>query len=135
MSKTRLILSFHPEIVEEPITYRLITEHGVKVNILRAAIDPRKQGTMVVELEGSQARLATAQNYLENAGVTVEPLESEIQHDTERCTSCTACVPLCPTGALTVDRDTWQVAFDGQQCILCLSCLEVCPYGAMRTRL
>ena len=135
MTKKKVVLSFPPDKVEEPITYRLITEYGLMINILRATIDPGKQGRMVVELSGEENRLALGLNYLEGVGVNVEPLTEEIQHLQEKCTSCTACVPVCPTGALGVDRGNWLVSYDTEKCVVCLSCLDACPYGAMEVYL
>ena len=131
MKKTRVVLSFPPNKVEEPVTYHLVRDHGLMVNILRAAIDPHKQGWMVVELSGEEPQLSHGFNYLEKAGVTVEPLTQEITHKEDRCTSCTACVPICPTGALDVDRKSWLVSYDAEKCVVCLSCVEVCPYKAI----
>jgi ferredoxin len=131
MKKTKVVLSFPPDRVEEPITYCLIKDYNLMVNILRATIDPRKQGLMVVELSGDEGQLSLGFNYLENSGVSVEPLTQEIQHLEERCTSCTACVPICPSGALDVDRKTWIVSFNPEKCVVCLSCVDVCPYKAV----
>ena len=55
MKKTRVVLSFPPSNVEEPVTYRLIKDYDLVVNILRASIDPGKQGRMVVELSGEES--------------------------------------------------------------------------------
>ena len=131
MKKTRVVLSFPPSTVEEPITYHLITDYGLVVNILRATIDPGKQGRMVVELRGDESQLSRGFTYLESRGVEVEPLADGIRHLEESCTSCTACVPICPTGALDVDRESWLVSYDAEQCVACLSCVEVCPYKAV----
>lgn len=131
MKKTRVVLTFPPSTVEEPITYHLITDHGLVVNILRATIDPGKQGRMVVELSGDEGQLARGFTYLESRGVAVESLAEEIRHLEERCTSCTACVPICPTGALDVNRENWLVSYEADQCVACLSCVEVCPYKAV----
>ncbi len=132
MKQVRTVLSFPPDTVEEPVTYHLIADHGLRVNILRARIDPGKQGRMVVDLQGEEEPLAAGLHYLESLGVTVRPLTTEIQRIEDRCTACTACIPHCPTGALSVDRDgSWKVAFDPETCIVCRSCLEVCIYGAM----
>jgi ferredoxin len=135
MKKTRVVLSFPPSNVEEPITYRLIKDYDLVVNILRASIDPGKQGRMVVELSGEESQLSLAFNYLETQGVGIEPLSQEVQHLEERCTGCTACVPICPTGALGVDRKSWKVSYDPEKCIVCLSCLEVCIYKAVEVNL
>lgn len=131
MKKTRVVLAFPPEMVERPIIYHLIKDHDLLVNILRATIDPGKQGRMVVELTGEENRLSSALNQLESAGVSVEPLSQEIQHSKERCTSCTACLPICPTGAFEVDRVSWNVSFDSDKCVACLSCIDVCIYKAI----
>jgi len=45
--------------------------------------------------------------------------------------SCTACVPICPTGALDVDRESWTVSFHAEKCVVCLSCVDVCIYNAV----
>ena len=131
MSNKRIVLSFPPDTVEEPITYRLIKDYDLKVNILRASIDPGKQGRMVVELTGEEAQLSRGFSYMENLGVKMEPLAREIQHQQSRCTSCTACVPICPTGALNVDRKTWLVSYDAEKCVVCYSCVDVCIYNAI----
>ena len=131
MKNARFVLTFNADIVEEPIIYRLITEFGIKVNILRASIDPGKQGTMVVELEAERQQLAQGLEFFETSGVRVETLAQEIHHLTDLCTSCTACVPICPTDAIDVDRESWQVAYDTEKCVVCLSCIDACPYRAV----
>jgi ferredoxin len=135
MKKTKVVLSFPPSNVEEPITYRLIKDYDLVVNILRASIDPGKQGRMVVELSGEESQLSLAFNYLDKLGVSIEPLSQEIQHLEERCTGCTACVPICPTGALDVDRESWKVSYDPEKCVVCLSCVDVCIYKAVEVNL
>jgi len=135
MKKTRVVLSFPPSNVEEPITYRLIKDYDLVVNILRASIDPGKQGRMVVELSGEESQLSLAFNYLDKLGVNIEPLSQEIRHLEERCTGCTACVPICPTGALDVNRETWKVSYDPEKCVVCFSCVDVCIYKAVEVNL
>ena len=135
MKKIRVVLSFPPSRVEDPVIYHLIKDHGLMVNILRATIDPGKQGRMVVEMSGEEKEVSTGLSYLESMEVRVEPLGQEITHLQERCTNCTACVPLCPTGALNVNRENWLVSYDSSKCVVCLSCIEACPYKAMEIRL
>lgn len=131
MKQMKLVFIFPENIVEEPVTYNLISNYGVRVNILRASIDPGKQGQMVVELSGEEIQISQGLNYLENIGVIVTPLGRKIQHLKDQCTGCTACVPHCPTQALDVDRESWKVSFDPEKCIVCFSCLETCIYYAM----
>jgi len=131
MKHMKLVFIFPENIVEEPVTYHLIADYGVRVNILRASINPGKQGRMVVELAGEEIQISQGLNYLEKVGVQVTPLAQEIRRLEDRCTSCTSCVPHCPTQALDVDRESWNVSFDPEKCIVCFSCLEVCIYQAM----
>jgi ferredoxin len=131
MKQMKLVFIFPENVVEEPVTYHLIADYGVRVNILRASINPGKQGRMVVELAGEEIQISQGLNYLEKVGVLVTPLAQEIRHLEDRCTSCTSCVPHCPTQALDVDRKSWKVSFDPEKCIVCFSCLEVCIYQAM----
>ncbi|MFO7986970.1 MAG: NIL domain-containing protein [Desulfatiglandaceae bacterium] len=134
MKTEKVVLSFPPGTVENPIIFHLIRDYALMVNILRASIDPGKQGRMVVELTGDDHQLSRGANYLERNGVGMEPLTEEIQHLEEQCTSCTACVPVCPTGALDVNRETWRVSHDPDQCVVCLACVDVCPYRAVKAR-
>ena len=131
MKKNKVVLSFPEKFSEEPVIYNLVADFGIRVNILRASIDPGKQGRMVVEMSGEKENLRQGLAYLKGLSIEIEPLEKEIRRLEDRCTSCTACIPHCPTGALAVDRRSWQVSFDAEKCVVCLSCLEVCIYRAM----
>lgn len=131
MKTKKVVLFFPPATVEDPIIYHLIMDYGLMVNILRASIDAGKQGRVVVEMAGDENQLKNGANFLESKGVEIEPLTEEIQHIEERCTSCTSCLPMCPTGALDVDRETWIVSHDADRCVVCLACVDVCPYRAV----
>lgn len=134
MERMKVVLNFTENIVEEPITYHLIADYGVQVNILRASIDTGKQGMMVVEISGSESQILSGLEYLKRVGVQVDSLADEIRRLEDRCTSCTACLPHCPTQALDVDRESWYVSFEPEKCIVCLSCVEICIYSAMSVK-
>ncbi len=131
MSKKKVVLSFPPHLIDQPITYRLIAEKGLKVNILRARITPKEWGNMVVQLNGDKAKVKAGLDFLTELGVEVELLAEEVKWQEERCIHCTACLASCPTQALYVDRTTMMVGFDREKCIACELCLNVCPYRAM----
>jgi ferredoxin len=131
MSKKKVVLNFPPHLIDQPITYRLIAEQGLKVNILRARITPKEWGNMVVEVNGNKAKVKAGLDFLQELGVEVELLAEEVKWREERCIHCTACIAPCPTQALHVDRATMLVGFDREKCIACELCLGVCPYRAV----
>lgn len=134
MAKKKVIFSFPPSLVEEPITYVLIKNYDLQVNILRATVRPRDRGRMVVELKGKKENLNKAFEYLEGAGIQVDALVQEMRHRPELCVSCTACVPMCPTGALSVNRETRELEFDHNKCIICEACIPSCSYRALESQ-
>lgn len=52
------------------------------------------------------------------------------------CTSCEACVRVCPTGALQLleSNSEWRVIFLGERCVACDVCAEVCQPKVLRQR-
>jgi len=131
MADKKVILDFPPRLIDQPITYRLIQEYGLVVNILRARITPNEWGRMVVDLSGSKEQLDAAWRFMEELGVRVESLAREVRFLEERCIQCTSCITTCPTHALAVDRTHMTVSFDKERCIACELCLSTCPYQAL----
>lgn len=41
------------------------------------------------------------------------------------------CVEVCPTGALSKNKDTGYVSLDPEKCNHCMYCIEACPYHAI----
>ena len=131
MATKRLVLNFPPHLIDQPVTYRLITQYQLKVNILRARITPRESGRLVIEVSGSRKNLDAALEFVGQLGVDVQPLAQDVQWHQERCIECTACTSICPTGALSVARQEMRVHFNHDKCIACELCVPTCPYGAM----
>ena len=69
--------------------------------------------------------------YLSEIGVETQPLAQDVKWHEDRCTHCTACISICPTKALDVDRPKMEVTFYRDKCIACELCIPVCPYQAM----
>jgi ferredoxin len=131
MSNEKVVLNFPPQVIDQPIIYRLIKEQGLVVNILRARISPNEWGRMVVEIGGNAEQLAAATKFLEGLGVRLESLAGEVRWLEDRCIQCTACIGLCPSHALHIDRAGMTVSFDQEKCIACELCLSTCPYQAI----
>ena len=134
MAKKNVVLSFPPSLIEEPVTYRLIRDFDLQVNILRATVRPREKGRMVVELKGDKNNLKKAFDYLDETGVQVDPLVQEMRVHKDLCVNCTACVAVCPTKALKVAPDTRELVFEPTLCIICEACIPVCSYGAIESK-
>ena len=131
MQKKRVVLNFPPHLIDQPVTYRLIKDYDLMINILRARITPKEQGRLVVEIIGNRTALDAGINYLKETGVEIQPLAQDVKWNENRCTHCSACISVCPTNALDIDRKQMEVSFNRDKCIACELCIPVCPYQAM----
>ena len=134
MPTTKVVLRFPPDLTDQPVTYNLIKEYDLMVNILRGHITPKEEGMLVLELTGKKKHLDRGMKYLAKLGVEAQRLSKDVKWLKDRCTHCTACTSLCPTHALWVERDTMMVSFDREKCIACEMCITVCPYSAMEVQ-
>jgi L-aspartate semialdehyde sulfurtransferase ferredoxin len=131
MVKKKVIFTFPPSVVGQPVAYHLVKDFDIRINIIKGKISPEEEGTLIVELEADAEVLKRGLDYIEKLGVTVTPLEKKISWSEERCTHCTACVPICPTTSFIVNRDAMLVSFDSSRCVVCELCLKVCPFQAI----
>ncbi|MBU0986040.1 MAG: 4Fe-4S binding protein [Proteobacteria bacterium] len=129
-----LILRFPETEVEKPIVCNLARDFDLTFNILNAAVLPRKEGIMVLELSGAKKNFKEGVKYLKNQGVYVQNASQEVKRINKKCTHCGACTAVCPTGALCVQRPEMSVKFDQKKCSVCELCLPACPTRAMEAR-
>lgn len=129
-----LALRFPANAVEKPIVCHLTKDFGLIFNILNAAILPRKEGVMVLELSGPRKDFKEGVRYLEAQGVQVQNASQEIKRNIRKCTHCGACTAVCPTGALSVKRPDMSIDYDQEKCSICELCIPVCPTRAMEVR-
>lgn len=127
----RVVLHFPPRLVEQPIIYRLVKDHNLVLNILKASVTPKEEGLLVLELSGAREDYDRGIRYLTEVGVRIQSLGQNIMRNEERCTHCGACVVICPTGALAVDPKTRRVNFYEDKCTACELCVLPCPPRAM----
>jgi Fe-S-cluster-containing dehydrogenase component len=135
MKKNKLILRFPKDLVDKPIVYKLVKDYNLLFNILKAQVNPKEEGILILELEGKDADYKAGIEYLKKEGVKVEPLSKDISMNRERCVDCGVCIPLCPTKALIKNKDTDIVEFIKENCIACEICIKICPYKAMEIKL
>ena len=129
-----LRLRFSPHNSNKPIVCRLVKDFDLTFNILNAAILPRKDGVLVLELSGERKNFKAGVQYLRNEGVDVSNAAQEVNRDDTRCTHCGSCTAVCATGALIVKRPEMEVVFDRKKCSVCELCVRACPPRAMQVR-
>lgn len=131
MVSKRIVLTFPHKLLDQPIVYKLVKDFDLVFNILQAKITPKEEGLMVLELKGKKENYAEGIKYLTELGVNIQPLGQDVTRDESRCTHCGACVAVCPTEALRIDKQTMKVIFDSDKCIACELCVKACPPRAM----
>ena len=129
-----LVLRFPKTEVEKPIVCYLVKDYDLTFNILNAAVLPRKEGIMVLELSGTRKNFKEGVKYLKRQGVNVQNASQEVKRIKKKCTHCGACTAVCPTGALAVQRPEMLVDFNQKKCSVCELCLPACPSRAMEAR-
>ena len=126
----RIVLHFPKRLVNRPIISRLVRDYDLEFNILKASVT-QEEGLMVLELKGEQKEYDNGISFLIKAGVRIQSLSQDVTCNEERCTSCGACITICPTGAFELEPQTRRVIFYNDKCIACGLCIKACPPRAM----
>jgi ABC-type methionine transport system ATPase subunit len=77
LARMRLRLTFPAELVQQPVVYHLVKDFDLVPNIRRADVRA-DHGWVVLELEGAADRLQRGVAWLEEQGVTVDPIERDV---------------------------------------------------------
>ena len=77
MVKRRVMFTFPPDLVREPIIHNLGQQFKVVTNIRRADISEAK-GWVVLELEGEEKDIEQAIAWLTSKGIRVDPVTGDI---------------------------------------------------------
>jgi ferredoxin len=131
----RVVLRFPQRLTDKPIIYKLVKDYELQFNILKASINPEKEGLLVLELSGAKKSLDEAIAFLTKAGVETQLLAQDVLRNEERCTHCGACVTICPFDCFSVDQITRMIDFNHVKCVACEVCIKACPARAMEVRL
>jgi len=137
MNEVRKIvhLSFSPETSGKPVVCNIIKLFDLCFNILKAQINPREVGEMVLEIHGLEQAVNDGLEYLKEHGVKITPVAQKVRKDEDLCVHCGVCTALCRPRALEIDRKTWRVRLDSEKCVACGLCVKLCPVKAMETQL
>ena len=77
MTRTRVRLTFPPNLIQEPILYRLVKDFDIVINIRRADVKA-DYGWVVLEMEEDEGTLQRGVEWLKQRGVQVDPIERDV---------------------------------------------------------
>ena len=77
MAKRRVMFTFPPDLIKEPIIYNLGHKFKVVTNIRRADVSESK-GWVVLELEGEDKEIDKGVAWVAGKGVRVDPIAGDI---------------------------------------------------------
>ena len=126
-----VILRYSPDLVGDPIVYLLVKEYDLIPNIIKASVNPDKEGYILLGLTGEKENYKRAIERLQEIGISVQSLVDRVNWDEDKCTQCGACTAVCPSQALSLQRPEMTVTFDGDKCVVCHMCIQACPVNAV----
>ena len=133
--KKRVNLTFPKRAISIPVTYRLARDYNVAASIIRAQVAPNQVGKMVLELSGDIDQLEAAIEWMRSQDIKVALDAREIMIDENLCVDCGLCTGVCPTGALSLQPDTFRLTFGRSRCVVCEQCIPACPFDAISIEL
>jgi ferredoxin len=125
--KRRYVLKFPPQSGDKPLSYVLVKDYDISINILKAEVIPGKRGNLLLELIGRKSNIEKGIAYLEENNVKCSPLDKKIRFHQDKCINCGNCTAVCFAGALTMHPETWELQFNKKECIVCELCVKACP--------
>ena len=128
----KILLKYAEKVLDKPILAEVIRKTSAEINILHAEINARR-GEILIGVEGPPEEIEKIIKLFEEKGVEAEKLEHVVTLDSDICMDCGACVSLCPTGALSIEKD-YSVKLDEDKCILCEVCVPACPVRAIKVK-
>jgi len=132
MYTKRYVLTFPPDKVDEPLTYNLIKDYRMEINILKADINAGKEGKLLLEFRTEEKEMERGLKYIKEKGIGVSPVSKQISLRYEDCVHCGACTAVCFPGALTMEKPSWELNFETEKCIVCGLCLKACPLNLFK---
>jgi len=125
--KTKYILEFTQEAVNKPVTYQLIKDFDLKVNIINADISANKQAYLLIDISGKEQNIKDGIKYMEDLKVKCKLFRKQLIYDKENCVNCGSCTGVCYSGALYFDNSDKIVNYNSEKCTVCGLCIKACP--------
>ena len=88
-----------------------------------------------MELSGDIDQLDAAIDWMRSQHIAVSHNLGEIVIGDQLCVDCGLCTGVCPTEALSLNRETYKLTFTRSRCIVCEQCISSCPLQAISTNL
>lgn len=134
--KIKVTLYFPANSVTQPVTYHLVKDYDLLINILHADISLNKMGKLTVDISGTEENIRAGLKYVEEQGIQYKLFTKSIIWQEDSCIHCGACTAVCPSGALRMDNTTdWCLAFEKDKCMVCELCVKACPLNVMSVTL
>ena len=127
MKTIKLTMYFSANGITKPITYHLIKDYNLQVNILHADISLNRVGKLTADITGEEKDIEAGLKFVEEQGVKYKLFTKSIIWQEDSCVHCGACTAVCPSGALRMDADSWSLTFDKEKCLVCELCVKACP--------
>ena len=83
-----VILRYAPDLVGDPIVYLLVKEYDLIPNIIKASVNPDKEGYILLGLTGEKENYKRAIERLQEIGISVQSLVDRVNWDEDKCTQC-----------------------------------------------
>jgi len=131
MDKIKVTMIFPANLITRPITYHLVKDYDLQINILHADIHLNKTGKLVVDISGEEDNIKKGLDFIKELGVRYSIFNKSVIWKEDKCVHCGACTAVCPSGALWLDKDTWSLMFDKEKCLVCSLCVSACPLGVI----
>lgn len=134
MKKIKVTMYFPANKIAVPLTYHLIRDYNLMINILNADVSLNKVGTLVADIEGEEKDIEAGLEYVRKIGAEYTVFTKSIIWQEESCVHCGACTAVCPSGALKMDKTDWSLTFDREKCLICELCVNACPLRVMSVK-
>ena len=131
MKTIKISLYFPPNQVTKPLTYHLIKDYDLQVNILNADISLDKMGKLVADITGTEWNIERGLKFIEEEGIKYKLFNKKIIWQEEGCVHCGACTAVCPSEALQINKEDFSLTYNKDKCLVCELCVKACPLGVI----
>ncbi|HHW23212.1 MAG TPA: 4Fe-4S binding protein [Clostridiaceae bacterium] len=132
MKTIKVSLKYPLNSITTPLVSTLVKRFNVEVNILHANISLNKIGTLIADITGEEKDIDAALDFIvKQDGIRYKIFSNKLIWQEEDCVHCGACTAVCPSNALTMNRETWCLEFSKEKCLVCGLCTKACPLNVM----